>query len=85
MYAYEFILFCQIGTRVDTSQVPQQQLKSQQQKDEIVDKPPKIEPVFASLIIRIEYTLENPRNGIVFVQQNDEIAPYVSTNFGNLV
>ncbi|KAG1450870.1 hypothetical protein G6F46_007102 [Rhizopus delemar] len=70
----------QIGTRVDMSQVPQQQLKSQQQKDEIVDKPPKIEPVFASLIIRIEYTLENPRNGIVFVQQNDEIAPYRSNH-----
>jgi hypothetical protein len=37
-----------------------------------------VEPVYSSLIIRIEYSLEEPRNGVVFVQKDEEIAPYVS-------
>lgn len=37
-----------------------------------------VEPTYSSLVIRIEYTLEDPRNGVVFVQKDEEIAPYVS-------
>lgn len=37
-----------------------------------------LEPIYSSLVIRIEYTLEEPRNGVVFVQKDEEIAPYVS-------
>ncbi|KAG1474498.1 hypothetical protein G6F56_000326 [Rhizopus delemar] len=68
----------QIGTKVNPSLPPQPPPKTQQQKDEILERPPEIEPIFAPLFIRIEYTLENPRNGIVYVQKDDEIAPYVS-------
>lgn len=37
-----------------------------------------VEPTYSSLVIRVEYTLDDPRNGVVFVQKDDEIAPYVS-------
>ncbi|KAI8335273.1 hypothetical protein EDC96DRAFT_469660 [Choanephora cucurbitarum] len=39
-----------------------------------------IEPTFRPLIIRIQYTLEDPRNGVVFVQKDNEIAPYRSNH-----
>ena len=49
--------------------------------DKSTPAPPEVEappqPTFASLVVRIEYTLEDPRNGVVFVQKDDEIAPYV--------
>ncbi|KAI8088239.1 hypothetical protein BDF21DRAFT_378346 [Thamnidium elegans] len=39
-----------------------------------------VEPTYSSLVIRIEYTLDDPRNGVVFVQKDDEIAPYRSNH-----
>ncbi|KAG1447372.1 hypothetical protein G6F56_009283 [Rhizopus delemar] len=59
----------QIGTRTDTSHIIT--------KDDPAEKPPRIEPVFAPITIRIEYTLDDPQNGVVFVQKDDEIAPHV--------
>ncbi|KAG1173845.1 hypothetical protein G6F70_005514 [Rhizopus microsporus] len=76
----------QIGTRIVTQPTPQPQQRSQQQQQqqqqqkENEDKPPETEPVYAFLTVRIEYTLEDPRNGIVYVQKDDEIAPYRSNH-----
>jgi transcription initiation factor TFIID subunit 2 len=39
-----------------------------------------IEPIYNTIIVRVEYTLEDPRNGVVFVQKDDEIAPYRSNH-----
>jgi transcription initiation factor TFIID subunit 2 len=38
------------------------------------------EPIYNTITVRIEYTLEDPRNGVVFVQKDDEIAPYRSNH-----
>lgn len=37
-------------------------------------------PSYAPIVIRIDFKLEDPRAGIVFVEPEDEIAPYVSLN-----
>lgn len=39
-----------------------------------------IQPAYQQLVVRIDYTLEDPRNGVVFVQKDDEIAPYRSNH-----
>lgn len=35
-------------------------------------------PSFAPVVIRIDYELENPRNGLIFVDPDEVVAPYVS-------
>ncbi|EPB84066.1 hypothetical protein HMPREF1544_09197 [Mucor circinelloides 1006PhL] len=42
--------------------------------------PEEVEPTYNTIVIRIEYTLEDPRNGVVYVQKDDEIAPYRSNH-----
>ncbi|OAC99282.1 hypothetical protein MUCCIDRAFT_116414, partial [Mucor lusitanicus CBS 277.49] len=42
--------------------------------------PEQVEPTYNTIVIRIEYTLEDPRNGVVYVQKDDEIAPYRSNH-----
>ncbi|KAI8636070.1 hypothetical protein BD408DRAFT_377484 [Parasitella parasitica] len=42
--------------------------------------PEDAEPTYNTIVIRIEYTLEDPRNGVVYVQKDDEIAPYRSNH-----
>lgn len=37
-------------------------------------------PSFAPVVIRIDYELENPRNGLIFVDPDEVVAPYVSRN-----
>jgi hypothetical protein len=61
--------------KVDTIQVDNN-TSSQPDKTAETTEPP--QPIYTSLVVRIEYTLEDPRNGVVFVQKDDEIAPYVS-------
>ena len=34
-------------------------------------------PTFAPITIRVEYTLENPRTGLIFVDPDELVAPYV--------
>lgn len=43
-------------------------------------QPEQVEPTYNTIVIRIEYTLEDPRNGVVYVQKDDEIAPYRSNH-----
>ncbi|KAK4514480.1 erg10, acetyl-CoA C-acetyltransferase [Mucor velutinosus] len=43
-------------------------------------QPEEVEPTYNTIVIRIEYTLEDPRNGVVYVQKDDEIAPYRSNH-----
>ena len=37
-------------------------------------------PSFAPVVIRIDYELENPRNGLIFVDPDEVVAPFVSRN-----
>jgi hypothetical protein len=39
-------------------------------------------PSYAPIVIRIDFKLEDPRAGIVFVEPDDDIAPYVSLFVG---
>ncbi|KAI9312583.1 hypothetical protein BX666DRAFT_1984486 [Dichotomocladium elegans] len=46
----------------------------------IPDKPvssiPSPSPIFAPVIIRVDYELENPRSGLIFVDPDEAVAPY---------
>ncbi|RCI03150.1 hypothetical protein CU098_000195, partial [Rhizopus stolonifer] len=52
--------------------------KYRQQSLSLPDKPAaeSTEPNYEPIVIQIQYTLEDPRNGVVFVQKDNETAPY---------
>ena len=41
------------------------------------DKPISSAPTFAPITVRVEYTLENPKTGLIFVDPDELVAPYV--------
>ncbi|KAI9279295.1 hypothetical protein BY458DRAFT_502620 [Sporodiniella umbellata] len=55
----------QLKTQVKTTNIPS--------KNEIV---PKSEPMFAPIVIKIEYSVRDPQNGVVFVQKDEEMTPH---------
>lgn len=75
-----YLIFNYLANIESKPQTPQQSTAEGSTPAAAATIPEEIEPTYNTIVIRIEYTLEDPRNGVVYVQKDEEIAPYRSNH-----